>query len=334
MKKLFAFLDSPLVFVVATVLIVGVGVANTLLFPTSATLSIDSVWAQRLDWASFVEVAYLLLAPRYIFSLTPGLVARLRPAVGVPTSDFDRIEKRIADPWPVRLLTVIALLIMADFVGRLLIVAANPAAYNGGELGRESGRYMLPLELFILAVATWRMFWLSRLAVRPLAISLLNPAPVYPFGTLSFSYASLLSLRILARLVLFGSIQGTMMGSAFTLFGVMSLLMLIVPILGTHNQMLVAKTRALLEIDKELVSLTKPIFAPDALPISNLAAMTAPVEQLLTLRNRVNGLWTWPVSSSLKAAQALVFSLLPAWLPLIKNYVWPVLQTLLGAASG
>jgi hypothetical protein len=167
------------------------------------------------------------------------------------------------------------------------------------------------------------------LAVEPLNISLLNPAPTFPFSALSFAHASILSLRMLLQFVLYGGVMGGMMTNAFLLFGVMSLLMLIVPILGTHNQMQKQKDRALQEIDAELITLTQPIFTPGRVPAKTLEELSKPMESLLGLRKRIATLWTWPVSNSVQAVQALVLSSLPVWLPLIKNYIWPIIQKLM-----
>lgn len=328
MRFVLKILESPVVFAVCIAVILLTSIANVFVFTPQASWTFDGLWASRSNVAQIIEVIYLLAAPRYVLSITPGLVERLRGVVAAPDEVFDDLKRKISGKFPIYGMTALTIFIAAQALARFAAILGDAAANDMRSLGFSIGWMFLPTEIIVLTIATWRMFWLSRMAVQPLNINLLNPRPTFPFGTLSFAYASLLSLRILVRFVLFGSAFG-MMANAFIVFGVMSLLMLIVPILGTHSQMEKEKDRALAEIDIELMEVTKPIFAPGAQPVSGLTQISGPMESLIALRKRVSSLWTWPVSSSISAIRAIVLSSLPVWLPFIKNYLWPILQSLM-----
>lgn len=330
MKELISrILGSVWVFVAAIVVIAGCAMGNLLAFTPQADWTFEGLWANRESVYGVLAVIYLLCASRYVMGLTPALVARLRGVVDTSPDQFDALAERIAGKWPVFGITLVALFLAGEFLVRFANILMNVSTRDLQALPHEMGWVFLPLEIVVLAFATWRMFWLSRLAVEPLKINLLNPAPTFPFSSLSFAYASILSLRMLLQFVLYGSVMGGMMANAFLGFGLMSVLMLVVPILGTHNQMQKQKDRALQEIDNELIALTQPIFTPGSTNMKTLEEMSRPMESLLGLRKRIATLWTWPVSNSLQAAQALVLSSLPVWLPLIKNYIWPIVQKLM-----
>ncbi|HQW35772.1 MAG TPA: hypothetical protein PLW39_06045 [Thermoflexales bacterium] len=322
------FLESPVLFAACIAVIFLTSIANLLVFTPQSSWTFDGLWANRGNVLQTIEAIYLLAAPRYVLSITPGLVERLRGVVAAPDAAFNDLKRKISGKFPIYVISLLTLFIAAQGLVTFISILSNAASNGMSSLGFSTFWMFLPTEIIVLVIATWRMFWLSRMAVQPLNINLLNPRPTFPFGILSFAYASLLSVRMLVRFVLFGSASG-MMANAFMVFGVMSLLMLIVPILGAHNQMEKEKDRALAEIDNELMEVTKPILAPGIESRTELSKIAAPMESLISLRKRIASLWTWPVSSSLSAIRAILLSSLPVWLPFIKNYIWPILQALM-----
>ena len=329
MRPFLKFLESPVLFVACIAVIFLLSLANALVFTPQTSWTFEGLWANRNNVLQIIEVIYLLAAQRYVLGITPKLVERLRGVAAIPNDLFDDLKQKIAGKFPIYVISALAIFLAGQTLVAFVGIVGDVAANDMRSLGFAIGWMYLPTEIIVLLIATWRMFWLSRMTAQPLNVNLLNPRPTYPFGILSFAYASLLSLRMLVRFVLFGSAQG-MMANAFVVFGVMSVLMLIVPILGAHNQMEKEKQRALAEIDNELMEITKPILAPGSQGATELSKLVAPMESLINLRKRIASLWTWPVSSSVSALRAVLLSSLPVWLPFVKNYILPIAQSLLG----
>ena len=201
-------------------------------------------------------------------------------------------------------------------------------------LGVEAGQrwqgplteWMMPLiEALFSAVAVWRMSRLAQLSSQKLNINLFDAREVYPFGDLSFAYASIISVRMLLQMAFFGMVHGGLMAVMFSLASASSLLALILPIWSVHTQMVQAKIKVLRLLDAEMHTLTRPLFTEAEQPRVQLSNFASQVQALGSMRDRVAARWTWPVPDSVTAVQAIALSGAPTILSMAKGYIAPLL---------
>lgn len=323
--RIIRLVESSFVFWLSVVLTLAVGVAS-MLYPSLSTSdwTTQQLWQNREGLLNALTLIYMFLAMRWAFIATPRLLQRLRPASATPQSQFDLFASHIAGKSgnQILLLTPPTLTVIAlyRFVMFVLLNGAPP-----GEMNFGIGILALPAEIAIGVVGVWRMFWLWRLSNAPIQLNLLDASPVYPFGGLSFLYASLLSIRMALRYIFFGNSIIGMMAFFFAIFAVISLLMLIVPIWGVHTQMSNIKANAIRNIDSDLQKITQPLFSSSPLSDAQLAAIAQSTQPLYSLRDRIAQVQAWPVPNSFAAAQALFVSSMPALLPVAKQYLLPML---------
>jgi hypothetical protein len=166
------------------------------------------------------------------------------------------------------------------------------------------------IEVLFSAAMLWRM------------INLFDLRGVYPFGEISFAYASVVSVRMTLQILTGGQIVGLIV-AIFSVAAIASLLALILPIWPVHRQMLAEKISALDRLDQELHTLTHGLFgARDTADVSRSAAQ---VMAIGAMRDRVAARWTWPVPDSITAVQVIALSSAPTLLTTAKTYLLPAL---------
>lgn len=271
-----------------------------------------------------VIVAYVVAAIHHVAQRTPALVARMRPVVLAPDATFETLARRVIGARLNPLLKLLAPTFACGWLASLLLRLALGAAVEM-RWHFTLTELLMPLTEVIFSLAMiWRMFNLARLASQKLDINLFDPRAVYPFGELSFAYASVISVRMLLQILLLGSAIGGVMAAIFSLAAVASLLALILPIWPVHLQMVRAQIGVLLKLDGELNALTRHLFL-DAHDTEDVSYSAAQVMAIGAMRDRIYARWTWPVPDSVTAVQAVALSASPTLLSTAKSYLLPAL---------
>ena len=267
--------------------------------------------------------AYIVAAMSYVTRLTPKLVAQLRPVVQAPDETFSDLAGHVIGARVNLLLQLFPPIFALGWLTSLLIRLTQ-----GAEVGLRwhfslTESLMPIVEVIFSVVMVWRMVNLARLSSQTLAVNLFDPRGLYPFGNLSFAYASVISIRMLMQILLFGDVQGVMR-AIFTLAAGASLLALILPIWSVHTQMVRAKIEVLLKLDGELNTLTQHLFKGSR-NTEDISHSASQVMAIGAMRDRIAARSTWPVPDSVTAIQAVALSASPTLLSAAKSYVLPAL---------
>lgn len=310
-------------------------------------LLLQAAWAHALLWAgdrmavgtldstSFVLAAY---SPYTLGGMAFGLhIARRAltsfwPATGWPDAERSDWARRFTatparDEWAS---------LLVGGVGGMLALAAAPPAVLGPAAGRLLAYvayapafllgYSLSLAALLITVRWLRL--VAQIHREAKAIDPFDRAPLYAFSRvtavigLSYAGGSYYSFTVNGSFQA-GNLPSLAFLAASMLFGVVAF---VAPLWGIHDRLVREKDRLLLDAERRVTRLATEVYARiDADDFAATAPLNATVSGLMTLRERVSRLPTWPWPPQLLGG--FVSALL---LPVVVYLLTRVASTVLG----
>ena len=297
----------------------------------------NGVWPARdvaVGASSVVVAIYILIYVRLIKNASARALARLRRSVRIGNAEYERYVHRFLYA---RGRVEIPLLILA-LVMLIVFLVLPPDQLRG--LPRQH-----PLEvvgLVVIALYWMLLFYLllslvyisirnahalGGLAKQPLAINIFDPDELLPFGRLGLVQ----SLALVGVLVIPWVIVGPPSSGGWLVIGlsVLSLLALVVPLWGVHQQIVRARERVLANLSAEFIEVQQALLAAGDKDTEALRLLSQRTEVLLQLRKQVTGGPTWPFRNAsavwragLATASPVIFFILNQ---VIQTYFFPIL---------
>jgi hypothetical protein len=201
------------------------------------------------------------------------------------------------------------------------------------------------LVLGALVLLSWLLLWLiyvcvhfslglNRLAHQPLAINVLDPYALLPFGRLSLLYSLTLVGLILLLVLPLGLPQAFEDYLVVTLASLGTLWALIGPLWGVHRQIRKAKQIVLERIHDQFRDIQETILDGTPFEKEELDDLSGRAEKLVKLRTLVWEAPNWPFRTSASALRAVLAALLPLLLVALQEIVQSYTSYWMGRSTG
>ncbi len=280
-------------------------------------------------------IVYILTHLRILKRATVDALMSLRDAVLVDDDEYEECVRRMLCAsqlveW--MLLAASAVLVLVVFVG----LGADLLNANRGLPQQLPAAALILLMYTLLGWLLLSLVYTSirqarelrRLAHRPLAVNVFDPANLLPFGRLAIVQSLPVVGVLLIPMVLFG--MPTSGGYLVVAVSAISLLALFAPLWGVHEQIDKAKEAALDAIYRQLQDVCDALMVDLSIEISNLTTLADRTDVMLKLRETIQQSSNWPFKDSAAVARAiaavtspLVYFILNE---LIRAYLLPVLE--------
>ena len=152
---------------------------------------------------------------------------------------------------------------------------------------------------------------LGALARCPLAINIFDSENLLPFGRLSVVNSLSTAGVIVILLIFLGPPVTSLAWSVVILASVASLMALLLPLWGVHQQMSHAKTQALVQLHQQFKECQSLLLHSSDAAIGQLGAISDQIETLTRLRKMVMGAPSWPFRDFGAIVKALVAAMSP-----------------------
>jgi hypothetical protein len=262
----------------------------------------------------------------------------LRPSVQIDDAAYDDHVYRMVHIGLRRELILLAISVLV--VGAWFLALGNPmpTAYKV-HLPPDP----LPAAFFL---ACWVIFgWLGLnivsstiefgrglgdLSHKPLAMNVFDPTNLLPFGQMAVVHSLTAAGIILILLIGLGSPTELIDWLVIILASAASMLALIIPLLGVHNQMKENKTQMLLRMHEELVRLNTSLLSKKEYEPTEMSALNNRVSALVSLRKTAIEAPNWPFQNTVTTSRAVLVATSPLIYfiitEIIRAYLSPVLK--------
>ena len=310
--------------------LIAVGAAGVVALGQLAEDLADSPGLQMLPptvviprWTVIVVTVYMLLIARALDVTVRRFLPSLRPVVRIDDRAFEAYAQRMRNPG----MSVQAALLAASavLVAMLFIVIGQdlPLRDPVSDLPRYLPGDGLSATVVLAgyAVLGWALLWVFVATVRlartlgdlsrePLIVDVFNTSNLLPFGQIALVVASAPAGVIVILLLGFGQ-PGSWYGWAILLLAtVASLLALLLPLHGTHQQMAQAKQAVAADLDRRISHVYEEL-TDTALGTARMTKLNEATNTLVPLRKTVAEMTTWPFRSTVAFGRAVLVASAP-----------------------
>ena len=285
-----------------------------------------------------VLTVYMLVMLRVLKRTAIKALTELRPAVQIGDQEYDNRVRRMVGTN--QRMEVLLLLASAVIVGLVFVVMHSPFPIYGWV-------YLPPNFLVALVIlAGYTLFgWigltlvystlrfgraLGNLARSPLEVNVFDPTNLLPFGRLALIHSLSPAGVILILIISLGRPTGALDYMVILLASLASLMALVIPLLGVHEQMDEAKDKALVRIHEEFKGLYKVLLDGPHLETKEIGDLTNRTGTLVNLRKLIQESPTWPFRDAATTMRALVAAMSPLiyflLIEITRIYVLPLLN--------
>jgi hypothetical protein len=261
---------------------------------------------------------YMLVVLRILKDRTVEELVDLRPAVLVSDQEYDDHVRRIVSADRRAELALLVTSVAGVLTLFVMLRAPLPIA-----------RSRLPADLPAAALisATYVLFgWLvltlvyagirqaralGSLARCPLRINVFDPTNLLPFGRLSLLISLSIAGIILMLVIPLGRPTQFTSYLVILLSSFPSVLALVVPLWGVHQQMDQAQERVLASIHEQLTDIQRALLRGTEADMENLASLADRSATLVTLRKIIQESPNWPFKDTAQTARAIATAMSP-----------------------
>ena len=327
----------PLVVLVAVVM-VALGQYGEDLTDNSANHLLTSPLALR-RWAIIALVLYELVIARLVETTVRHSLSLLRPVVRIDGPTFAAYERRMNGlNIRVELLVLLAAALICALLFLVLGVeplADDPFSTQSVHMPAEPlGAALVLSGYIVLGWAGGRLLALTirlgrelgRLSRESLNINVFDTVNVLPFGNIALAVALAPAGIIAILLIGLGAPSSVIGWTALVLATVASVLALLLPLRGIHDQMYAAKDQALEMLNTRITDIYDEVAAAPLTQPDRVTRISQVAGAILPLRKTVQEMTTWPFRDTVALARALLI----ASAPLIYTTLSEFIKILLG----
>ncbi|MCC7354349.1 MAG: hypothetical protein IT330_11385 [Anaerolineae bacterium] len=281
---------------------------------------------------------YMLTMLRLLKRTAIKALGELRPAVQIGDQEYDnRVRRMVGTDRRME-----ALLLLASAVVVVIVFVVFHSSFP------IYGWVYLPANPFIalFMLGAYTLFgWvgltlvystlrfgqaLGNLARCPLEVNVFDPTNLLPFGRLALIHSLPPAGVVLILIIALGRPTGALDYMVILLATLASLMALVIPLLGVHEQMDEAKDKALVKIHEEFKGLYKAFFDSPHLETKEIGDITNRTGTLVNLRRLIQEAPSWPFRDAATTVRAVVAATSPLiyflLIEITRLYVLPLLN--------
>jgi hypothetical protein len=274
-------------------------------------------------WTVIVVTVYMLVIARALDVTVRRSLPSLRQVVRIDDAAFERYAERMRNPGmsaQAALLVGSAIIVLALFlVIRSDLPLRDPVSDDPMYLPRDAMAALAVLAGY--AVLGWALLWVFFATVRlartlgdlsrePLHVDVFNTTNLLPFGQIALVVA-LAPAGVIAILLLGFGQPSSWYGWAILLLATLaSLLALLLPLRGTHRQMVQAKQAVAADLDGRLSQVYREL-TDTTLGTARMTKLNEATNTLVPLRKTVGEMTTWPFRDTVAFGRAVLIASAP-----------------------
>lgn len=281
---------------------------------------------------------YMLVMLKALKNRTVETLLKLRPVVQVSDENYEGYAYRMVHTDGAVQLVLLGM--SAAVVLVMFVLLHNPLPI--------AGEIYLPSNLLLAAFifTTYTLFgWvgltliyvsiqnaraLGALAQRPLAINVLDPTPLLPFGQLSLVHSISLVGIVLILLMTLGRPGHVFDYSVIMLASLAGLLTLVLPLWGVHSQIKEAKEDVLARLCDQLATVQCVLLDDQEIEADRLKELSDRADKLTNFRTLVLQSPSWPYRDIKAVTRALLTATSPlvyfALNEVVRTYFFPLIS--------